>query len=85
MYLQVIEDNNMPAPQPAPAPKPSTSRSRGRRRSQEEPVEIQDADEDTSNPLKMLAKAARLMNPVQFDLPKDVACTTSLPGMLLGD
>ncbi|XP_064613233.1 LOW QUALITY PROTEIN: PHD finger protein 12-like [Liolophura sinensis] len=77
---EVTEDNNTPAPPPAPAPKPSTSRSRGRRRSQEEPMEIQDADEDMSHPLKMLAKAARLMNPVQFDLPKDVACTTSLPG-----
>ena len=31
-------------------------------------------------PLQKLARAAQLMNPVQFDLPRDVACTTPLPG-----
>ncbi|XP_076452960.1 PHD finger protein 12-like [Babylonia areolata] len=32
------------------------------------------------NPLSILIKAARLMNPVQFELSKDIACTTPLPG-----
>ncbi|XP_061166632.1 PHD finger protein 12-like [Saccostrea echinata] len=31
-------------------------------------------------PLQKLARAAQLMNPVQFDLPRDIACTTPLPG-----
>ncbi|KAK3587148.1 hypothetical protein CHS0354_006790 [Potamilus streckersoni] len=45
------------------------------------PVPMLEEDEDASlNPLQKLAKAARLLNPVQFDLPKDVACTTQMPG-----
>ncbi|XP_052238468.1 PHD finger protein 12-like isoform X2 [Dreissena polymorpha] len=32
------------------------------------------------NPLHTLAEAAKVLNPVQFDLPKDLACTTPLPG-----
>lgn len=34
----------------------------------------------SSNPLQQLAEAAKLLNPVQFELPKDIACTTPLPG-----
>lgn len=34
----------------------------------------------SSNPLQQLAEAAKLLNPIQFDLPKDIACTTPLPG-----
>ncbi|XP_033748220.1 PHD finger protein 12-like [Pecten maximus] len=45
------------------------------------PFEEMDFDkDDLQNPLRTLAKAAKLMNPVQFELPKDIACTTSLPG-----
>nr|KAG5713321.1 hypothetical protein BaRGS_007848 [Batillaria attramentaria] len=32
------------------------------------------------NPFYMLVKAARLMNPSQFELSKDIACTMPLPG-----
>lgn len=32
------------------------------------------------NPFYMLVKAARIMNPSQFELSKDIACTTPLPG-----
>lgn len=32
------------------------------------------------NPLHTLAEAAKVLNPVQFELPKDLACTTPLPG-----
>ncbi|KAL8571389.1 hypothetical protein ACOMHN_046564 [Nucella lapillus] len=38
------------------------------------------ATEGDSNPFHSLIKAARLMNPVQFELSKDIACTTPLPG-----
>ena len=34
------------------------------------------------NPLHTLAEAAKVLNPVQFELPKDLACTTPLPGEL---
>lgn len=37
-------------------------------------------EEDRQNPLKMLAKAAKILNPKQFELPKDVACTYNFPG-----
>ncbi|XP_045172555.2 PHD finger protein 12-like [Mercenaria mercenaria] len=33
-----------------------------------------------SNPLHTLAEAAKVLNPVQFELPKDIDCTTPLPG-----
>ena len=32
------------------------------------------------NPLHTLAEAAKVLNPVQFELPKDLACTTQIPG-----
>lgn len=32
------------------------------------------------NPLRTLAEAAQQLNPVQFDLPQDIECHTSLPG-----
>ncbi|XP_050409401.1 PHD finger protein 12 [Patella vulgata] len=35
---------------------------------------------ELEHPLISLAKAAKLMNPIQFDLPKDIACTIPLPG-----
>lgn len=39
-----------------------------------------DTDGDPEHPLKTLAKAARLMNPVQFDLGKEISCNKPLPG-----
>ena len=48
------------------------------------PVTTEDKEEDTGNegdtPFHLLIKAARLMNPVQFELSKDIACSTPLPG-----
>ncbi|KAJ8312009.1 hypothetical protein KUTeg_009382 [Tegillarca granosa] len=44
------------------------------------PTDMEVDGEECTNPLQMLAKAAKIMNPVQFSLPKDIACTTSLPG-----
>ena len=38
-------------------------------------------EDEKEHPLQMLAKAAKLINPVQFELTKDIACTTPLPGM----
>lgn len=32
------------------------------------------------NPLFTLARAAKLMNPTQFELPKDTAPTMNMPG-----
>ena len=40
-----------------------------------------DVTMDDKNPFCMLIKAARLDNPGQFELSKDIACTTLLPGM----
>ena len=37
-------------------------------------------EEDRQNPLKMLAKAARILNPKQFELPKDIVCPINFPG-----
>ncbi|CAL1529906.1 unnamed protein product [Lymnaea stagnalis] len=39
-----------------------------------------DADAETDHPLKTLAKAARLMNPMQFDVGKEISCNKPLPG-----
>ena len=43
-----------------------------------------DDDKEGNNPFHLLVKAARLMNPVQFELSKDIACSTPLPGTFLG-
>lgn len=37
-------------------------------------------DTETEHPLKTLAKAARLMNPAQFDVGKEISCSKPLPG-----
>lgn len=37
-------------------------------------------EDDRKNPLTMLAKASRILNPRQFDLPSDVACPYNFPG-----
>ncbi|XP_067649895.1 PHD finger protein 12-like [Haliotis asinina] len=59
-------------------PVPSTSTgSRGRPKRQHSQEDEKDVPE---HPLQTLAKAARLMNPIQFDLTKDIACTIPLPG-----
>ncbi|KAL4223515.1 PHD finger protein 12 [Mactra antiquata] len=34
----------------------------------------------STNPLHTLAEAAKVLNPVQFELPKDIDCTVPLPG-----
>ena len=39
-----------------------------------------DKGKEGDNPFHLLVKAARLMNPVQFELSKDIACSTPLPG-----
>ncbi|XP_059143694.1 PHD finger protein 12-like [Physella acuta] len=39
-----------------------------------------EADGDGDNPLKTLVKAARLMNPMQFDVGKEISCNKPLPG-----
>lgn len=44
------------------------------KKDEKEPAEKED------NAFCMLIKAARLMNPMQFELSKDIACTTPLPG-----
>lgn len=52
-----------------------------------EPMEVEstskekeEKQEGGDNPFYMLIKAARLMNPSQFELSKDIACNTPLPG-----
>lgn len=42
--------------------------------------EKEESVSDVNNPFYMLVKAAKLMNPSQFELSKDIACTTPLPG-----
>ncbi|CAH1802163.1 unnamed protein product [Owenia fusiformis] len=43
--------------------------------------ELDDEDEkETEHPLMMLTRAAKLMNPKQYELPSELACTTNLPG-----
>jgi hypothetical protein len=49
-------------------------------KSAEREVEEKNA-ENESNPFYLLVKAAKLMNPVQFELSKDIACTTPFPGV----
>ncbi|ESP00983.1 hypothetical protein LOTGIDRAFT_238397 [Lottia gigantea] len=65
----------------------SNASSRSSKSSTKNRLKRQYSEEDTSpifteneHPLLSLAKAARLMNPVQFELPKDIACTIPLPG-----
>jgi hypothetical protein len=64
----------------------SSNASRGKSRPQslipgiEEMMEA--ATTEILTPLQRLARAAQMMNPVQFDLPRDIACTTPLPGKL---
>lgn len=63
----------------------SSNASRGKSRPQPpipalEEIVMEAASTENLTPLQKLARAAQLMNPVQFDLPKDIACTTPLPG-----
>ena len=37
-------------------------------------------EEDQKNPLKLLAKASRILNPKQFELPTDLTCPFNFPG-----
>lgn len=39
-----------------------------------------DSDDEPTHPLLKLAKAAKLMNPKQMDLAKEVGCHIQLPG-----
>ena len=38
-------------------------------------------EEERLNPLKLLARATRVLNPRQFELPKDVVCPINFPGL----
>ncbi|KAK7087616.1 PHD finger protein 12-like [Littorina saxatilis] len=72
-------------PLPVPDCEPSTSTAGipvpvREKDSEEKNKDEKNKDVDGSGPFHMLIKAARLMNPVQFDLSKDIACTTPLPG-----
>ena len=49
-------------------------------------IDVTEKDAETekekdNSPLSVLIKAAKLMNPAQFELSKDVASTTPMPGM----
>ena len=44
-----------------------------------EDMEVEIAQD--KNPLVTLARAAKMMNPTQFELPKDVAPTMNMPGL----
>ena len=44
------------------------------------PASSLSADGDVENPLQVLIKAAKLMNPSQFDVGKEIACNRPLPG-----
>ena len=43
-----------------------------------EDMEVEIAQD--KNPLVTLARAAKYMNPMQFELPKDIAPTMNMPG-----
>ncbi|XP_048745110.2 PHD finger protein 12-like [Ostrea edulis] len=62
----------------------SSNASRGKSRPQPPVPAIEEMVEgsitENLTPLQRLARAAQMMNPVQFDLPRDIACTTPLPG-----
>lgn len=64
----------------------SSNASRGKSRPQPPVPAIEEMVEgsitENLTPLQRLARAAQMMNPVQFDLPRDIACTTPLPGKL---
>ncbi|XP_013380384.1 PHD finger protein 12 isoform X2 [Lingula anatina] len=57
------------------------SRTRGSNRRSPIDEEVMSVDsDDGDNPLQTLIKAASLMNPKQFEIPKDMTCNTVLPG-----
>ena len=62
-----------------------SSRSRSSKELQPEPLDnnmdFADDDGEPLPPLQMLAKAARILNPKQFELPKEMECNTPIPGM----
>ena len=39
-----------------------------------------ESDGEPEHPLRTLVKAAKLMNPIQFDVGKEIACNKPLPG-----
>ena len=51
---------------------------------EEEPMEVvpvaPEPEEENGHPLGLLIRAAKMMNPVQFDLPKDLTCPINFPG-----
>lgn len=51
-------------------------------KSRESPIirPVMEIDEDSANPLQILARTASSMNPQQFQLPNELTCTTQLPG-----
>ncbi|KAK3085048.1 hypothetical protein FSP39_023477, partial [Pinctada imbricata] len=61
-----------PVPRPPTPPSPSPSPLPD--------VLVEDPLLQNLSPLQKLARAAAVMNPVQFELPKDISCTTFLPG-----
>ena len=38
--------------------------------------------DEAKHPIQMLVQAAAMMNPKQFDLPKDTNCPVKLPGII---
>ena len=55
---------------------------------QEEPItfdfDVRNGGKETMHPLMMLAKAVGMMNPRQFELPKDMNSHLQLPGEYRG-
>ena len=51
-----------------------------------EPLVISEdeTETDSKHPLSVLARAASMLNPKQFDLPKDAVCPMYLQGGLAG-
>ena len=39
-----------------------------------------ESDGEPEHPLRTLVKAARFMNPIQFDVGKEISCNKPLPG-----
>ncbi|KAI8782938.1 PHD finger protein 12 isoform X1 [Biomphalaria glabrata] len=58
----------------------TSSKSSNRSNRTKRPAAHMEADGELDHPLKTLVKAARLMNPMQFDVGKEISCNKPLPG-----
>ena len=58
----------------------TSSKSSGKSSRVKRQVNTTGTETETEHPLRTLVKAARYMNPVQFDVGKEISCNVPLPG-----